>query len=210
MRTESKAATVARLEDELKEAQRRNDELRRERDERDALVARMRDHVEACSAQTEAWIEAFEMEQGDDRLWKWKVSFVEGDTWFARYSELLKRWNAAVADFNATLRPRPVGRPLLASEAQIEAVLGLRKRGTSLRAIADETSLGLSTVRSIIDDAGKATRAWRKRYERIAPDRLAESAWRSRSRTRAALPRRINESLKAGRDLVKQAKGLAG
>jgi hypothetical protein len=51
----------------------------------------------------------------------------------------------------ATVRPRNVGRPLAASEAQCATVLKLHKAGTSLRAIAEETSLGLRTVRTIVD-----------------------------------------------------------
>ena len=151
--------TIAQLEDELKEAQRRIDELRRERDERDTLVAEMREHIKARSALTEAWIEAFEMEQGSDGTWRWKSSFAEGDEWFAKYSALVKQWNAAVADFNAKIAPRPVGRPLAASEAQVEAVHKLRKRGGSLRDIAYETGLSLNTVRSIVSDEGRAMRA---------------------------------------------------
>ena len=200
--------TIAQLEDELKEAARRIDELRRERDERDALVAEMREHVEACGAQFERWIEAFDMQQGPDGNWVWEPSFVQGDEWHDKYWALLKRWNAAVADFNATIAPRPVGRPLAASEAQVEQVLKLRKAGGSLRGIADETSLALSTVRNIIGNQSRTTRTWKKRFERIMPDKLAESAWRSRSRQRAGLPRQINASIKTGHDLAKRAKGL--
>jgi hypothetical protein len=53
---------------------------------------------------------------------------------------------------------QPVGRPLAAGEGQIATVLQLRASGTSLRDIVEETGLGLSTVRTIIDkkrDAGR-------------------------------------------------------
>ena len=204
----SAETTIAQLEDELKEAQRQIDELRRERNDRDMLIAEMREHIKARSALTEAWIEAFEMEQDLDGTWRWKSSFAEGDEWFAKYHVLLKQWNAAVADFNAKIASRPVGRPLAASEAQVAEVCKLRKQNRSLRNIAEETNLGLSTVRSIVYDEDRAMRAWRKRFEPIQLDALAEASWRSRSKLRAALPRRINESLKAGRELVQRAKGL--
>jgi hypothetical protein len=47
-----------------------------------------------------------------------------------------------------------------------------------------------------------------RRLEHIAPDRAAEASWRARARVRKALPRQINEALKTGRELVKEAKGL--
>jgi hypothetical protein len=53
-----------------------------------------------------------------------------------------------VSDFNSVVAPRNVGRPLEASEAQRAQVLKLRKGSMLLRAIAEEVSLGLQTVRS--------------------------------------------------------------
>jgi hypothetical protein len=47
-------------------------------------------------------------------------------------------------------RAQPVGRPLAASEAQQATVRKLRKAGKSLRWIAEETALGLNTVRTIL------------------------------------------------------------
>ncbi len=54
-------------------------------------------------------------------------------------------------DYNATVAPRSLGRPLLASDAQVKEVRKLRKAGRSLRAIAGQTKLGLSTVRTIVE-----------------------------------------------------------
>ncbi len=101
-----------------------------------------------------------------------------------------------------------MGRPLQASQAQCKEVLRLHKSGASLRAIAENTSLSLSTVRTIV---GRQTgaRTTRKRMERIMPDRLNEASWNARLRSRKALPRQINESLKTGDALTKEAKGLA-
>ncbi|MBV9529642.1 MAG: hypothetical protein JO283_00875, partial [Bradyrhizobium sp.] len=47
-----------------------------------------------------------------------------------------------------------------------------------------------------------------KHLERIDPDRKLETSWRSRQRTRDALPKRITETLSKGRELVKEARGL--
>ena len=83
-------------------------------------------------------------------LRKWNRSFIEGDEWFEKYQMLLRNWNRFVPEWNALVRPRNVGRPLAASEAQVAEVLKLHKAGGSLRGIADATSLGLATVRTII------------------------------------------------------------
>ena len=58
---------------------------------------------------------------------------------------------------------QPVGRPLQASEAQCEHVRKLRKVGKSLRWIAEETSLTLSTVRTIVSKADGTDRTSQKR-----------------------------------------------
>jgi hypothetical protein len=61
----------------------------------------------------------------------------ENNALVAKHNELARKWNYKI------LGGQPVGRPLAASEAQT----ALRDAGTSLRDIAEETSLGLNTVR---------------------------------------------------------------
>lgn len=85
-------------------------------------------------------------------------------------------------------------------------MLKLHKAGTSLRDIAEETSLGFQTVRTIVDQGAGHDRTTVKHLERIDPGRLREAPWRKRMR--AALPKRITETLAEGRELVKRAKGL--
>jgi hypothetical protein len=51
------------------------------------------------------------------------------------------------------VRPRPAGRPLAASDAQRKTVLKLRRARRAPRAIAEETNLGFSTVRTIVDQS---------------------------------------------------------
>jgi transposase len=137
-----------------------------------------------------------------------ETGFVEGDEWYEKHSELLRKWNAAVNDFNSVVAPRNVGRPLEASEAQRAQVLKLRKGGMSVRSIAEEVSLELQTVRTIVDQRDGTDRTTVKYAQRIASDRTAAARWRARKRTRDGLPKRINEALATGRDLVKEAKGL--
>ena len=172
----------------------------------------MREHVEDSSALIESWIEAFEMQQDEDGLW-----YFDQDQLFDRYEilheELTKlslQWNKFVGDYNRTVAPRGIGRPLNASDAQVKNVRRLRKAGNSLRAIVAETGLGLRTVRTIVEkDAGtgrisKRTNLLRKREI----DRLRAADYRARERVRDGLPKRITETRKRGEELVKAAKGL--
>jgi hypothetical protein len=83
----------------------------------------------------------------------------------------------------------------------------LHRVGRSLRGIGDETSLGLQTVRTILDRDSGRDRTTVKHLQRIDPGRFREEQWRVR--TRAALPKRITETVEQGRDVVKAAKGLS-
>jgi hypothetical protein len=198
---------IAELEDQLKEAERRIAELRQERDDARDLVQRQAEHVHDCRDQTERWIEAFDMSLNEEGDWVWQRAFVQGEEWYHKYVDLLKKWNKLIPKYNAAIVPKDVGRPLQASQAQCKEVVRLHKSGASLRAIADDTSL--STVRTIVGRQTGADRTTRKRMERIMPDRLKEASWNAKLRSRKALPRQINESLKAGEALTKEAKGLA-
>src|SRR5262249_38691905 len=122
------------------------------------------------------------------------------------YNELVKKWNRNVALFNNTIAPRNVGRPLLASEAQVATVRKLHRSGKSLRAIQDETNLCFQTVRTILGKDAGTDRTTVRHLQRIDPVRFKEEPWRERTRT--ALPKRINETLERGAELVKAAKGL--
>jgi Helix-turn-helix domain of resolvase len=93
---------------------------------------------------------------------------------------------------------RDLGRPLAASDAQCAQVRKLRKAKMSLREIAEETSLSLQTVRTIIGCEARSDRTSVKRLQKVDPDHAAVTAWKARKRTRDALPRRINETLAEG------------
>jgi hypothetical protein len=199
---------IAELEDEIKQRDRRIAELKQELDEQRDLVHRMSEHVQDENTLIESWIEAFDMVLDDKGDWVWSSAFVEGHGWFEKYVALGRKWNKFVPDYNAAVRPRNVGRPLEASKAQQREVPKLHKSGMSLRSIAEETGLGFRTVRTIVDRDDGRDRTTVKHLQRIDPDRAAAASWKTRKRTRDALPARINSSLKDGRGLIREAKGL--
>jgi hypothetical protein len=223
--------SVAELEDELKQRDRRVAELRADLDRAEQLVTEMREQVESGSALIAAWIEAFDMVPTDDGKWSWGPFIDKHNDLVGKYQDLVRAWNRAVPEYNAVVSPRNVGRPLGADEAQQRQILKLHKRGLSLRAIAEETEIGLHTVRTIIAKANGADRAMRKRWQKLHPgekweergyqpiggdkrlqrievDRKLAASRRARKRTSDGLPKRIDDVLAKGRELVKAAKGL--
>jgi hypothetical protein len=117
-----------------------------------------------------------------------------------------------VSDFNRVIRgPREPGRPLAASEAQIEEVRALHKDGKSRRFIVGRTGLGERTMRTIIEKKQGKDRTSRKRaFERkLFKDKLRAAAYRSKIKQRDDyLPKRINVHQKTADELIKAAKGL--
>jgi hypothetical protein len=86
--------------------------------------------------------------------------------------------------------------------------------GTSLREIAEETSLGLRTVRTIVSQGNGTDRTTNSRRMRLnlpppAPPPKHRYKNNLGKATRAALPKRATAHLEEGRELLKQAKGLA-
>ena len=86
--------------------------------------------------------------------WTWEPFWNEYGQVIDDYNSLVHRWNKYLPLING--RQRPVGRPLVASEEQQAAILKHHKAGMSLRRIADETELGLNTVRTVIDKVNGA------------------------------------------------------
>jgi hypothetical protein len=206
---EDQAKRIGQLEDELKIAQREIAILKINRDEAQRLADRMEESVVASREIIESWKEAFNMELGDDGVWRFPGNLPEQyDNYVQKYSDLLKLWNRYVGQFNTMIKRRNVGRPIGASEAQIAQVRKLRKAKMSIRCIVEETSLTMQTVRTILGKDARTDRTTIKRLERIDPDRREVIAAKVRKRTRDALPRRISETLKEGADLIKEAKGL--
>ena len=125
-----------------------------------------------------------------------------------KYYALAQRWNKLIPKYNAIVASREIGRPLNASETQCAQVVKLRKAGSSLRDIADDTSLSLRTVRTILGRADRTDRTSIKRLQKVDPDRAALISSRARKRTRDALPKQITQLLAQGAALIKEAKGL--
>ena len=153
----------------------------------------------------------------------------------SKYNALVRDWNAHLADVKER---RNVGRPLAASPAQVRRVLKLRKGGLdldafvgetiglngfeaskltrkydkpplSLREIAEETGLGLNTVRTIIAQAKRTDRTSRKHLARVEPEAIDQrlARWKRQRRSGNELPKRINNHLKAGAALILEARG---
>jgi hypothetical protein len=198
---------IAELETELKQCRDKIKELTTERDEAQELVDRQREHVEEADRLIEQWIDVFDMQQNEDGTWIFDPSQSElwerHETLTADHRKLIREWNKFVGEYNATVSPRPVGRPLAASAAQQAEVLRRRKAKQSLRAIAAATSLSLRTVQTILAKKKRSAGLRRKEF-----DRLRAAAYRAKRRLRDSLPEKIGEQLKIGAALVKAAKGI--
>ena len=177
------------------------------------------------------------MEQAEDDKWSWGPFVREAYEWrhtadqhrnehnalVAKHNELARKWNAKLVG------GQPVGRPLGASETQIKTVLEMRERGTSLRNIAEETGLGLNTVRTVVDkkrDVGRAARrskmllrrlranadiGWETEeyeIERTPEDRQRAIKFKRQKRVIDALPKQAQRVVEEGRALIKEATGL--
>jgi len=200
--------SVGELEDELKVKERRIEELRQEIDEQRELIDRLRENSEEADGVFEAWIETFEMERTDSGGLTWKPFWQEHNQLIDDYNDLVRRWNKYLPVINR--EPRNVGRPLAASEAQVVQVQKLRKAGRSLRGIAEDTSLSVDTVRTIVGKMNgndRTTTKHRQRLERI-DERQRLAKWKRQRRTGDAPPRRVQRVVEGGRALVKEAKGL--
>lgn len=197
------ARRIAQLEDEVKQRDRRIAELRQDLDEARDLIHRMEEHAEDYTNSIEAWKEAFGMEGDGHGGWTWKPFLEEYEKLISDHNDLARQWNRAVP----LLNQNPVGRPLAASEAQAAQVRKLRKGGRSLRDIADETNLGLNTVRTIIGKTDASDRTSRKHRARIDLAPLLRTH-KSRKRLADRLPQRAQAVAEAGRKLIKEAKGL--
>jgi hypothetical protein len=200
--------SIGELEDELKVRDRRIEELRKEIDEQRDLITRLREHADDYVNCLEAWKEAFGMEMTDAGAWTWKPFWNQHSEIVAEHNKLVHKWNKYLPLINR--QPRNVGRPLAASEAQVGEVQKLRKMGRSLRGIAEDTSLGLDTIRTIVgkmsgrDRTARKHRSWLERID----DRQHQAAWKRQRRTGDALPSRAQCIVEEGRALIKEAKGL--
>jgi Helix-turn-helix domain of resolvase len=188
--------SVVDLEEKLEAKDKRIAELRDELDGERERCQRMREHIEERESIIQSWIEAFELELKDDGNYSMGPFWAGYNKHIDEYNDLVRQWNR----FCVSTQQRNVGRPLAASDAQCAQVLKLHKKGVSLRAIVDETSLGFQTVRTIVAKQIGADRTTKR--HRLALD----PGLRRIARAGTAMPGQVNRLLKAGRELVKEAK----
>jgi hypothetical protein len=200
--------TVGELQDEIKHRDRRIEELRGELDDERELIRKLRENAEEYHESIESWCEAFDMVMDEDGGWTWKPFWDEHNKLVGDWSDLVRRWNRYVPLINGA-SGRNVGRPLEASPAQEREVIELKIDGKSLRAIAEQTSLTLATVRTIIGKhlgSDRTTKKHRERVERIEIDRTQRAKWKRQRRTGDDLPKRITRYVKETAALIKEAK----
>ena len=228
---EDKDKRIAELEDAVKIRDRRIEELRSEVDEQRELIRALEESTDDYTNSIESWCEAFGMEMTEDGAWTWKPFITEMIAKEIELNALKRDYNALVAQHNDLVNTwnikhmggRNVGRPLEASDAQCETVLKLRERGASLNDIAAETSLGVRTIRTILDKKNGADRTSRKyqamwcrgifkhHAERLAPEPDARrKAHKRKQRIRSinALPQRAQRVHGEMVELRKRVRGL--
>jgi DNA repair exonuclease SbcCD ATPase subunit len=207
----NKNTRIEELETELKQRDEKVKELREDLHTAYELVDEMREAIENANTQTENWIDAFDMQLNDNGEWAW------GDNWLhtlelltEKYEKLVRQWNTFVPRYNTAIAPKNLGRPLNASEAQVQEVRRRHKAKESLRKIAMATNLSFATVRTIVGRINGTDRTARRRKElkRLEIDRLRAAEFRRRKKARAELPKRITENQKHRNELIKAAKGL--
>jgi DNA repair exonuclease SbcCD ATPase subunit len=134
----ARGMTKGELEDELKQRDRRIEELRQEIDELRDLNQRLGEHADDYANIIEQWKEAFDMVLDDDGKWSWgpfladlMVYKIEAEDQRKEYNALVQKHNDLVQKWNMKmLGGNPIGRPLAASQTQIVQVLELRNAGT--------------------------------------------------------------------------------
>ena len=168
----------------------------------------MEEHLQDGDVYLEDWISTFGMVKNADDYWRWDDFVDRHKKNIDDYEELRAKYNKLVGRFNKHIaRLQPIGRPLGASEAQEADVVKRHKRGESLRNIAEETNLGLRTVRTIVGRANGTDRTTVRRRMRLGLEPKPVSDL-SRQRSIKALPRRVNALLNDKAELLKEAKGL--
>jgi hypothetical protein len=78
---ERKKRSAGELDDLLKQRDRTILDLRQEAEGREALVAELREHMQDAHELINSWIEAFDMELGDNGLWKYGRWVADHEAW---------------------------------------------------------------------------------------------------------------------------------
>jgi hypothetical protein len=166
----------------------------------------MEEHVRERDEYLETFISTFDLTLNDDGRWE-NGEFIRGHNALVnRFNELVDRYNKLVRDFNQyAVPPKPVGRPLAASEAQRAQVIKHHKAGKSARWIAEEMTLSRRTVTTVIDKLDGSDRNTQKRRRQLGLEPKRKD-WRPAAMAR--LPKRATAHFEKGRELLKEAKGL--
>jgi len=121
---------VADLERELRLRDERIAELKNEIDESRALVREMEEHVQERDEYLETFITTFGLVLNDKGEWVNGEFIREHGDIIDRFNDLIGRYNKLVRDFNHyAVLPKPVGRPIAASEAQQAQIIKHDKAG---------------------------------------------------------------------------------
>ena len=201
------------LRDNLQRLRKTVEEQRMELEEARTLVASMKEQVEKEAELRQSWIDVFEMQLDDDGSWKFNPN--QNELW-QKHEDLLSDYEALIAKWNKFVprvqrrrtTPVPVkarGRPLGATDDQIDLARQLRDEGRSYRQIVDRTGLSLQTVRTIITGPEKAKEARQKLVRHILNNEAA-ARYRARKRQRDAIPARIGEVEKKSAELISAAR----
>ena len=160
----------------------------------------------SANSRTRSFITTFGLTLNDEGKWG-NGEFITGyNALVAQYEDFRGRYNKLVRDFNQyAVPPKPVGRPLAASEAQQAQVIKHHKAGKSARWIAEEMTLSRRTVTTVIDKLDGSDRNTQKRRRQLGLEPKRKD-WRPAAMAR--LPKRATEHFEKGRELVKEAKGL--
>jgi hypothetical protein len=197
---------IADLKRELRFKDERINELKLELEEQRALVHEMEEHVKERDEYLENFIQTFGLVLDDDGTWTNGEEIKEDLARRGRHIDLIDRYNKLVRSFNRNIASvNPVGRPVAASEPQQALIIKHHKAGKSLRWIAEELTLSLQTVRTVIGKTNGTDRTTDMRRLKLGLEPKIKD-WRVASRDR--LPKAATKHFEKGRKLLQEAKGL--
>ena len=195
---------IDELEEELRQSK---NQVKHYKDEIAGLtdyLVKAKDWIEETNDHHQQWMDVLQMVQDDDGMWSMSLPYAD---LIEDYDKLLTTWNNLARRWNREVAPQPVGRPLAASDDQVKQVNKLRKKGRSIRGIALDTGLSLSTVRTIINKEPEAARKQKaKRKQEL--NRLRAAEYRARVKQLKMLQKQtpaIHEDLQ---DVITAGKGL--
>jgi hypothetical protein len=191
--------TIKSLKADLAERDQRIKELREELTAERELIGRFREHVREFMEWRERLVEGWEITETEDG------QLVSERGW-DKAREIGEQFIKLMRAYNVYAGPRqPIGRPIAASEAQEKEVIRLRKKGISLREIAERTNLGLKTVRTIIAHAERTDTGTLRRAAilRVKVDRQPLVRLEARRKTRDIVRKQLVELNEQAKELLK-------